>query len=232
MLRRQRTEAGWPILYGYSPSVLPRPVDWRPGIEVTGYWWPARPTDWQPSRELEAFLDDGPPPVFVGFGSLMRGERDAARLSEMVRKALRSAGARGVVQAGWAGLDVSGADMMTLGDVPHDWLFERVAAVVHHCGAGTAAAGLRAGVPAVGVPVAGDQPFWARRLCELGVSPSPIPHKRLNPDRLSAAVRAVLSDKAIQANAQRIAVTVATEDGAGRVVSVVEGALRRGLRRR
>lgn len=230
-LRRRRTDTDWPILYGYSPSVLPRPVDWRSGIEVTGYWWPARRTQWRPPEGLMAFLDDGPPPVFVGFGSLMKGERESARLSDVVQKALRSAGARGVIQTGWAGLDASGSDMLTVGDVPHDWLFERVAAVVHHCGAGTAAAGLRAGAPAVGIPVAGDQPFWARRMRELGVSSATIPHRRLTADRLGSAIRTALEDKTIQLAATTLAASIAAEDGVGQAVRVVEGCVRRDWRR-
>ncbi|NUR91088.1 MAG: glycosyltransferase, partial [Nonomuraea sp.] len=69
--RKQQAAAaqGWPVLHGYSPSVLPRPADWRPALEVTGYLWPAMPPGWQPPAELAAFLADGPPPVFVGFGS-------------------------------------------------------------------------------------------------------------------------------------------------------------------
>jgi UDP:flavonoid glycosyltransferase YjiC (YdhE family) len=229
-LRRRRTDTDWPILYGYSPSVLPRPVDWRSGIGVTGYWWPVRPTQWQPPEELEAFLDAGPPPVFVGFGSVMKGASASAHLSDVVQKALRSVGARGVIQTGWAGLEASGSDMLTVGDVPHDWLFERVAAVVHHCGAGTAAAGLRAGVPAVGVPVAGDQPFWARRLRELGVSSATIPQRRLTADRLGSAMRTALEDTMIHLATTTLAASIAAEDGVGQAVGVVEGCLRRGRR--
>jgi sterol 3beta-glucosyltransferase len=224
-MRRRRTDADWPILYGYSPTVLPRPSDWRPGLDVTGYWWPARPIDWQPPDELAAYLDAGPAPVFVGFGSLMVGQADAERMSTTILAALRSAGARGIVQAGWAGMHATGDDVLTIGDVPHDWLFDRVAAVVHHCGAGTAAAGLRAGVPAVGVPVAGDQPFWAKRLESLGVSSATIPKRRLSADLLGTAIRKAMNDNVIRDNAKRIAGRIAEEDGAGRVVSVVEDLL-------
>jgi sterol 3beta-glucosyltransferase len=200
--------------------------DRRPGLDVTGYWWPARALDWQPPAELVAFLDDGPPPVFVGSGSLMVGRAVAERMSETVLKALRTAGARGVLQAGWARLNVSGDDVLTIGDVPHDWLFDRVGAVVHHCGAGTAAGGLRAGVPAVGVPVAGDQPFWARRLRVLGVSSATIPQRRITAENLGAAIQNAMNDSVIRDNAKDLAARIATEDGAGRVVAVVEGLLR------
>ncbi|MFD0652644.1 glycosyltransferase [Streptomyces malaysiensis] len=149
--------------------MVPRPADWPSQVEVVGYWWPARPRDWQPPAELTDFLQAGPPPVFIGFGSMAPGQGE--RLGELVTAAVARAGVRAVVQAGWAGLTASGDDILTVGDLPHDWLFPRTAAVVHHAGAGTTAAGLRAGVPAVAVPAMADQPFWAARLHRLGVAP-------------------------------------------------------------
>jgi UDP:flavonoid glycosyltransferase YjiC (YdhE family) len=222
-LRRRRTAAGWPILYGFSPSVVARPPDWRPGLDVVGYWWPPRPVDWRPPAELTRFLAAGPAPVFVGFGSLVTGRAAAERLSTLVLRALRAAGVRGVLQAGWAGLAASGDDVLTIGDVPHDWLFDRVAAVAHACGAGTTAAGLRAGVPAVAVPSgAGDQPFWARRLRELGVSAATLAQRTLTEQALTTAIRTALTDDTLLANARRLAARIAAEDGAGRVLAAVE----------
>ncbi|BBX35308.1 sterol 3-beta-glucosyltransferase [Mycolicibacterium mageritense DSM 44476 = CIP 104973] len=221
-LRRQRTDARWPILYGYSPTVLPRPADWRPGIEVVGYWWPARPSGWQPSAELTAFLDAGPAPVVIGFGSTVNSRAAAEKISGVIRDAVQVAGARAVVQSGWAGLDVAGDDVLCVGEVPHDWLFTRAAVVVHHCGAGTTAAGLRAGVPAVAVPAMGDQPFWARRLAELGASPAPIPQRRLTSENLGAAIRAAMTDNGFRTNAARVSDHMQAEDGAGRVLKLVE----------
>ena len=222
-LRRRRTDGHWPILYGYSPSVLSRPADWRPGIDVVGYWWPARPGSWQPPAELTAFLDAGPAPVVVGFGSLVNSKADADRMSAVVVQALRAAGTRGVIQSGWTGLEVSGADMLTIGAVPHDWLFARAAAVVHHCGAGTAAAGLRAGIPAVAVPSGvGDQPFWSRRLHILGVSAATISHRRLTVDRLASAVRMAVTQPRFRDSAAHVAAQIAAEDGAGRAACVIE----------
>ncbi|MCG7611015.1 MULTISPECIES: glycosyltransferase [Mycobacterium] len=224
--RRQRTQAGRPILYGYSAAVLPRPSDWRTGIDVVGYWWPARPIGWQPSTELVSFLDAGPPPVVIGFGSTVNSRAAAEKLSTVVTRAVRIAGARAVIQAGWSGLDTCGDDVITVGDVPHDWLFPRAAAVVHHCGAGTTAAGLRAGVPTIAVPAGfSDQPFWAQRLVELGVSPPPLRQGRLNPDDLGASIRTVLSTKTFRNNAESLALQINAEDGAAKVTSSVEQAL-------
>jgi sterol 3beta-glucosyltransferase len=128
MLRRQRTQAQWPVLHGYSPTIVARPADWRAGLDVVGYWWPAGPSaDWRPPAELTDFLDAGPAPVFVGFGSTMVAVRDAERWSEEIRDGLRRAGVRGIVQAGWARLGVTDDDVLTIGEIPHEWLFPRMA---------------------------------------------------------------------------------------------------------
>lgn len=225
-IRQRQEEANWPVLYGYSPSVLPRPADWRAGLAVVGNWWPADAdlTDCQLTSEIEDFLQAGPPPVFIGFGSMGGGEGE--RLSELAVRALRRAGVRGVVQAGWAGLSGTGEGIITVGEIPHAALFPRMAAVVHHAGAGTTAAALRAGVPAVSVPILGDQPFWARRLAQLGAGTDPIPFKSLTADRLAAAITRATGDPVHRTRATALAQQLAADDGAGRAVELIERAAR------
>ncbi|WP_086824103.1 glycosyltransferase [Allokutzneria sp. NRRL B-24872] len=220
--RAQLTEqhASWPVLHGYSPSVLPRPADWRPGLDVCGYFWPA-PSTWEPSQDLLDFLADGPPPVFVGFGS--RNIEDAPRIAALVDEALGLAGVRGVVQAGWAELAASSSRTFTVGEAPHSWLFPRMAAVVHHSGAGTTAAGLRAGVPTVGVPILGDQPFWAGRVAALGAGPKPLPYKKLTAQRLADSIRAAVSTPSFGVRARALSEQIAAENGAGAVVAAING---------
>lgn len=121
-MRRRRERACWPVMYGYSAAVVPRPADWRPGLEVVGNWWPSQgASNTRLPEELEEFLRAGPPPVFIGFGSMGAGEGE--RLSEIAVGALRLAGVRGVVQAGWAGLNAVGRDILTVGEFPHPLLF-------------------------------------------------------------------------------------------------------------
>jgi sterol 3beta-glucosyltransferase len=179
-----------PVLYGYSPSVLPKPSDWDRHLHVTGYWFPDPDPAWQPPPALARFLQAGPAPVYVGFGSMT--DRDPA--------GLRRVGCRGVLARGWAAL--TGAsdhdDLVVVDEVPHDWLFARMAAVVHHGGAGTTHTGLRAGIPNVVVPFFTDQPFWAQRVADLGVGPAPIPRQTLTVDRLAAAIHAAVSDPALR----------------------------------
>lgn len=122
-LRKQRTDAHWPVLHGYSPLVAPRPPDWRPDLEVTGCWWPADSGNWTPPTELTRFLSAGPPPVFVGFGSLMVSPDRAEQLSNLIGQAAVRAGVRVLVQAGWTSLHVADDTVMTIGDTPHDGYF-------------------------------------------------------------------------------------------------------------
>ncbi|WP_030261963.1 glycosyltransferase [Streptomyces violens] len=225
-VRARREAARWPVLHGFSPLLVPRPADWRPGLEVTGTWWPyAAPND-RLSPTLEDFLAAGPPPVFIGFGSMAAGEGE--RLGELAVRALRRAGARGILQAGWAGLaaDDAADGILSVGDLPHALLFPRVAAVVHHCGAGTTAAALRAGVPTVPVPVTADQPFWSTRLTALGTATAPIPFKTLTGtdavDRLAAAISTAVHDTGIRERAREAGARLAVEDGAGEVLRAVE----------
>lgn len=211
---------GRTVLHGFSPTVVRRPADWPGGHEISGYWWPAAPPGWRPGPRLLDFLAAGPPPVFVGFGSFVAA--DAERLSALVSEALRRARVRGIVQAGWSGLHAEGDELLTIQEVPHAWLFPRTAAVIHHAGAGTTAAGLRAGVPAVPVPVQLDQHFWAARLNALGVCGPPLRYQRLTAPRLAAAILAATRTPAFAARARHLAAGLAREDGAAGVLTALE----------
>ncbi|GGY98739.1 glycosyltransferase [Streptomyces poonensis] len=220
MTRRRLEQENWPVLYGFSTALVPRPSDWRPGLEVVGNWWPQHAADERLPTELEGFLGAGPRPVLIGFGSMAAG--DGERLSELAVRALRRAGLRGILQSGSAGLAAEGDDVLTVQDVPHALLFPRLAAVVHHAGAGTSAAALCAGVPAVTVPVTADQPFWARRLAAIGAAAEPIPFRDLTAERLAEALVDVTRQQTFTRAAATAAQHMATEDGAGRVVAAVQ----------
>jgi sterol 3beta-glucosyltransferase len=208
----------WPICHGFSPAVVARPSDWPENVHVTGYWWPVRPRGWQPPVLLLDFLGAGPPPVFVGFGSMTPNHE---RLQDVVAAAVKRAGVRAIVQAGWAELGPAGDDILLVDDLPHDGLFPRTAAVVHHAGAGTTGAGLRAGVPAVPVPVLVDQPFWAARLHRLGVAPHPLPMDELTADTLSDALRSCLDRSTYRHRATEIASRIRAEDGPAAVLALI-----------
>ncbi|MGD8456826.1 MAG: glycosyltransferase [Anaerolineales bacterium] len=138
-----------PLIYGYSPFVIPKPPDWGRSQYITGYWFLDRGENYRPDKTLLDFLEDGPPPVYIGFGSMVDHERK--EITQMVIDALSETNQRGILLSGWSALGSEGLPDFLLGvdAVPHDWLFPRMAAVVHHGGAGTTAAGLRAeGYPA------------------------------------------------------------------------------------
>jgi sterol 3beta-glucosyltransferase len=209
------------LLYGYSAAVAPPPPDWGKWIEVTGYWFLDWSTDWTPPRDLVSFLEDGPPPVCIGFGSMTY---DRTEMIETVMRALAVTGHRAVLLTGWGGLrpPESQSNMFAIDWVPLDWLFSRAAAVVHHGGAGTTAASLRAGVPTVIVPFFYDQFLWGRRVLELGVGPPPIPQKRLDAHKLAAALRVATADPAMRHRAAELASRIRAEDGVARAVAAFE----------
>jgi sterol 3beta-glucosyltransferase len=203
-------------LYGFSPQIVPRPPDWPAMQHVSGYWFLDRPTEWQPPEDLAAFLAAGPPPVLVGFGSMGMARR--ADLVELATSVLRACGQRGIlaIDEGVPGLVAS--DLYAIRDVWHDWLFPQLAAVVHHAGAGTTAAALRAGVPSVPVPVGVDQHFWGARIAAAGVGAPPIPQSRLTRERLVDALGVALSGP-VCTQAARLGAQIRAEDGVGAAVA-------------
>ena len=211
-----------PVLHGFSQHVVPVPPDWPPEVHTTGYWFLDRPADWQPPAALECFLAAGEPPVYVGFGSM--AGRNPERTTRIVIAALQQAGLRGVLATGWGGLATGEvpASIHLLDQAPHDWLFPQMAAVVHHGGAGTTAAGLRAGCPTIICPFFGDQPFWGRRAHELGVGSRPVPQKQLSSDKLAAALRDVAGNVAIRRQALALGDRIRSEDGIANAVAIIE----------
>ena len=210
-----------PRLYGYSPSVLPSPPDWGENNLVTGYWFLDTDQNWQPPQDLSDFLDAGPSPVYIGFGSL--SSQDPQATTDLILKAIKIAGVRAVLFSGTdalARVALPDSVFMTSG-VPHAWLFPRVAAVVHHGGVGTTAAGMRAGVPAMIVPFFGDQPFWGKRVAELEVGPVPVPRKKLTAETLAAGIQTVVSNDDMKRKAAQLGEKIRAEDGVGRAVEVI-----------
>ncbi len=212
-----------PILGSYSPIISPKPPDWGDNIHVCGYWFLDPAPDWQPSAQLIAFLEAGAPPVYIGFGSM--ANRAPQKMAQLVQEALVLSEQRGILAAGWGGLDNANLpdNIFALDSTPHAWLFPRTAAVVHHGGAGTTGAGFRAGIPSVLVPHLGDQPFWAKRVTELGVGPQPIPRNKLTSDRLAAAITTATTDQNMQARAAALGERIRAEDGVARTIEIIEG---------
>lgn len=213
--RRSRKE-GWPILYGWSPSLLPKPPDWTQSLSVTGHWYLDRSAHWKPPRELVDFIESGPPPVCIGFGGTVLPSPEAS--TEVVLGALRRTGDRAVLLSGRGGLGGGSLpdEVFVADEIPHEWLLPRMKAHVHHCSAGTTAAAIRAGVPSVGVPFYGDQNLWATLLQRAGAG-AKLPASRLSPERLADALSRASASKSETA-ARRLAERVRDDEGVERAV--------------
>lgn len=205
-------------LAGFSPTLVPPPDDWPASIRVTGAWHLDQPE--RHDGALEAFLDAGEPPVYVGFGSMVA--RNPETISELVVAAARLAGHRLVLGSGWTGLGADlGNDVHVVGDTPHQHLFPRMAAVIHHGGAGTTHTAARAGVPQVVVPFFADQPFWGRRVNAAGIGPAPLPRTRLAVESLAERIGSAVAP-GHSARAEAVGRILAAERGTETAVGVIE----------
>lgn len=202
-----------PVLYGFSPSVIPAPSDWNENTHITGYWFVNETDDWQPPTALVDFLQAGPPPVYIGFGSM--SARNPEQTADLVIQALALANQRAVLLSGWSGLKTNDLpeSIFMIDSVPHSWLFPRTSAVVHHGGASTVAAGLRAGVPSIVIPFFGDQPFWGQRIADLGVGTRPIPRKKLTSEKLANAIQEATNDQEMRHRAKKLGKQIQAENG-------------------
>ena len=200
-----------PAIVSCSNFVFKRPEDWNENIHQNGYWFVEEPSDYSPSDELAAFLDAGEKPVYICFGSMTSLEKHDG-LAEIAVEALIKSGKRGII-CGMGKPKNLPETILAIDGAPHSWLFERVSAVCHHGGAGTTAAGFKAGVPSIIVPFSNDQFAWAHRAYDLGVGSKPIPKKELSAEKLADAIRFALTDEIVK-SADALGKKIATENGA------------------
>ena len=217
-----------PLILGYSSIVIPRPPNWHGNQHIAGYWFLDTAKGYQPEKALLDFLADGPPPVYIGFGSLV--DHELAEITQIVISALKETGQRGILLGGWTELGTGDLPdfVFQVDEVPHDWLFPQMGAVVHHGGAGTTAAGLRAGVPSIVIPSFGDQFFWGWRVSELGAGPAPIPRRKLTVENLSQAIHQAVTDEGIRRKASQVGQQIRAENGVETAVGLIEGFVENG----
>ncbi|GAA5800583.1 hypothetical protein HPULCUR_006019 [Helicostylum pulchrum] len=211
-----------PYLYSFSPSIVPSPLDWQDWIHCTGYWFLDNPqTGWKPDPELKAFIDapDNRPIVYIGFGSIIVS--DPQEITRVIIESVLLSNVRAIVSQGWSSRLATGEQgddmlkkhpgtILSVQSVPHDWLFPKIRVVVHHGGAGTTAAGLRAGRPTIIKPFFADQFFWGERVQELGLGRC---IKSLTVDQLSAALRVVSTDENMLIAANKVGQKIRDETG-------------------
>lgn len=232
-------QTGWrpPVLCGFSEQVVPRPQDWGDNLKLTGWWWPESTTWFDPQAptplpekyanpDLEAFIAAGPPPVFIGLGSMP--VPDPAQTSALFIAAARQVGARLVLHAGWAGLAVPpemAGQVCCISYAPYDWLFPQMSLVVHHGGSGTTGYALASGAPSLVVPFAFDQFFWGERSAALGVGPAPIAFARLTAPAIAAAIRQAQAGADFRPAAAALAARLRAENGLQQAVAGVAAML-------
>ncbi|KAB8229652.1 uncharacterized protein BDW43DRAFT_322041 [Aspergillus alliaceus] len=200
-----------PYTYCWSPALVPKPKDWHSYIDVVGFFFREEPV-YTPEAELASFLRAGSTPIYIGFGSIVMENPD--RMANYIVEAVRQCGVRAIVSRGWSKLGEARSDpnLLFIGDCPHEWLFKRVAAVIHHGGAGTTACGLLNGRPTGIVPFFGDQLFWGKMVHSAGAGPCPIPYEKINTETLAEAIDICMSSKARIA-ASGIATRMRAENG-------------------
>jgi len=215
-----------PILKGFSRHVVHRPADWGEHIHITGYWFPANKR-WQPPADLQAFIEAGNPPVFIGFGSMP--VKNPQHTTTIILEALKQSGQRGILHTGWGGIG-----NQTLPDyvfkidyTPYAWLFPRMGMVIHHGGSGTTSFALRAGIPSCVVAFVFDQFYWGECIAELGVGPQPIRHTDLTVERLRDAINIGMSNSKMRQQAAAVGQKIHAENGIETASNIIEQILQR-----
>jgi UDP:flavonoid glycosyltransferase YjiC (YdhE family) len=209
-----------PLLNGFSPYVVERPADWGESIHVTGYWFPDD-RGWQPPPNLQAFIDAGSPPVFFGFGSMPVD--DPQRTTAIILAALKQSGQRGILHMGWGGIGNQALPdtVFKIDYAPYNWLFPRMAMVIHHGGAGTTGFGLRSGVPACVVAFVFDQFYWGERIARLGVGPEPLRHAKLTVECLTDAIVLGVGNAPMRQKAAALGQKISAENGIDNAAQVI-----------
>lgn len=214
-----------PTLYAYSSILAPKPKEYGNHQHLTGFWIKELDEAWHPEEKLLRFLSAGSKPIYIGFGSTVGGNFD--RILDIILESIKMTGQRAILSAGWRNLD--GIDLphnvMQVGNVPHEWLFPRMLAVSHHGGAGTTAAGVRAGVPSIIIPFGGDQPYWGNRVYRIGIGTKPIWCKKLSVENYTKAIRDVLDNQQMKNRASEVGTMLRSENGVANAITVIERAL-------
>lgn len=218
----EKADKRHPAVISCSNFVFPRPADWNENIYQNGYWFAEEQAEYALPKEIDEFLAKGDKPVYIGFGSAFNADQKEQSV-KLIIEAVRQCGKRAII-SGMGVIDDLPEDIIAAGSIPHSRLFRHVSAVCHHGGAGTAAAGFRAGVPSVIIPFSNDQFAWAHRSYDLGVGSKPVYRKDLTADKLAGAIEFALGDK-IAANAKILGRNIAAENGANDCARVIASCL-------
>jgi sterol 3beta-glucosyltransferase len=207
-----------PALVSCSNHVFNRPKDWNENVHQYGYWFLDPKDDYVPDQELLDFINDGEKPIYIGFGSMSMMKRHK-NLENLVFEAIKKSGKRAIVR-GFGDLGRRDDSTFVVGNVPHTWLFSKVSGVCHHGGAGTTAAGFKAGVPSLIIPFSNDQFAWAHRAFDIGVGVSPIYVDKLTVESFAKSL-CDLDDEILIENSKKLAENIKDENGLKNSVDVI-----------
>lgn len=201
---------------------MPPARDWPINTTVSGYWFLNEEVGWQPSPDLLNFLSSGKSPLYIGFGSM--SNRNPQATLALIQEAVSQTDQRAIIAAGWSGARAVNLpkNIYLIDRAPHSWLFQQVAGVIHDGGAGTTGAGLRAGKPTMIIPHMSDQPYWGRRVYELGVGIKPVPRYKLTSAALAAGICELTNNAAMKAAAQTLGDQIRAEEGVTLAVKAIE----------
>ncbi len=209
-----------PILYAFSPQVIPQPADWGEDAHITGYWFSNHDKYWKPDYHLVDFLENGSTPIAIVFGST--STRKLEVIHHKVYEALKITNQRGIIIGKMPEeLDSEGI-YWHKGYIPYDWLFKRSTAAIHHGGAGTTGKALRSGIPNIILPFTSDQPFWGHQVYKLGAGPKPIPPKKLTAINLSEAIDSAIQSQEMRKQAAKFGEKIRSEDGITQAVKIIQ----------
>ncbi|WP_242069652.1 glycosyltransferase [Paenibacillus dendritiformis] len=222
-----------PVLYACSPAVVPYDPRWKDRVCMAGFWYLPEIEPWQPPQQVAGFLRQGPAPLALSFSSMPLKQPE--RMLAMMIEALERAGQRGIILTGNSGMlaerQLDGDSLFLMESAPHDWLFPHTAGVIHHGGAGTTASALRAGKPMLVCPFVGDQPFWARRMRQLGAATAPLREKEMTVDTLNARLEELVRNESLARNAHTLAQTIGQENGLDHTLQFIHRKLEQFRRR-
>ncbi|MFN8579124.1 MAG: glycosyltransferase [Candidatus Sericytochromatia bacterium] len=220
--RNELEKLKFPMIYGFSKYIIKRPNDWNKNHKITGYWFLDTQKNFKPEKELLKFLDTDKKIIYAGFGSMVN--RNPEETSNMIIKSIKGLNVKLIIMTGWGGLSISDnyEDIHVVNQIPHDWIFPKINAVIHHCGAGTTSATLRAGIPSISVPFFGDQPFWSNQIYKLGLSTKPINRKDLNSSNLREAIIESIANDNLINRAKIISKKINSENGISNAVETIK----------
>jgi len=219
---QQQINSGGPVINAYSPLIFQPAQEWKNNVQTVGSLIIENEVNFTPSKELEDFIKNGEPPIFIGFGS-MKDINSFTKTFEIISEAVSKTKQRAVIGLGWTKNSFNGTvpeNIFLIENLPFSWLFPQMKLVIHHGGAGTTAAGLIAGKPTIVIPHIADQPAWGLRVYELGVGSKPIAKKNLSAENLSEAILFALQPKIVDA-ANQLGESMRSENGNGKAIDII-----------